>query len=1125
MKLRKALVAKVLAAAVAITSVLPMGAMTANAAPVVRTEEETVKWMYTNENNNFVLKQEHWIDAKTGEAFEMFGKEFVLGDAIPTWHFNSLTSDENGHGDLSVAGAAGSVYASKIDIKSQGVRRVMQFDLTQLNEAELRFGVMLKYVDKDHWIFFGQNGGKNNTNKIPYWGLEWKNGTDGGYCDVGNNYTATDGSTKKFDPSFKKLHLGKEKWNSNPDNANNQVDVSDHIFADNLRITVTYENAGLIKVRMAELEYGEDQDGNRVLQEKGDALEQELDFKMFADLRTSAGEKPIHFGFIGGTFNNELTDVNIMNVRKGALKENEDEWSEAMSDVVFESCGWKSPKTEDASVYIQSQKIGEGTSYASIGDPDNVSMQSPDATIYNDMITDFAEGTVTADLRPYEVGEGKEFYLGVIGAATSSSPQAAGGNSFRIGINHNKWVYNVNGTEKEISGEALPEIKEKTDYTINMSIDNNGNVLADLVTGRGTDEEKKVSVIKASDCVNVKGLSGSVSLTAKGAPLRVKHVFCDQISYNKTPLENTYNDIIANNLHNEFYKDEWAKFSATSQTPGKLGEAWNALNGEHKDKILSLSPQSAENDGWTIYDALFDADKATELQNAFNTFNVSANKVAAGKASLQAEFDKAITPENPDAVKWYTPESLEEYKATWESVRDFLASLVLDENFQGVNKTEVTAKEDAIKTADSKLVRKSADEAYINENLVPAITAALDGIDDREDENNAKYYNNWADFIAAVEEAEALKTKENPTIEEVDEAIRALRDAKANLTLKTVTSLTEYTSQIEEMSGDTITEEYYKGDFAAYTTALEAARGIKVGDTVKDADAKMNDLKAAFAGISLKTLADDTEKANELKSEVSAVKAEVAAKKYVKDEKWAEYETALAEVEGMLANAESTILDVVNAVAALKDAKDALTVDTTPDQKPDPTPDNKPAPPQPEVKDPAVGTPYTDAATGMKYKVGANLTVELTEGNKSSKKVTVNAVTIEGKSYKVTSIAANAFKGAKMTTLTIGDNVTTINKNAFNNCKALKTVTIGKNVKSIKANAFGKCKKINSVTFKGTKKLPTIKNAFKGANTKPKTIKVKKALIKKASQKTKVLKQLKAAGFKKITAKNIKGVK
>ena len=112
-----------------------------------------------------------------------------------------------------------------------------------------------------------------------------------------------------------------------------------------------------------------------------------------------------------------------------------------------------------------------------------------------------------------------------------------------------------------------------------------------------------------------------------------------------------------------------------------------------------------------------------------------------------------------------------------------------------------------------------------------------------------------------------------------------------------------------------------------------------------------------------------------------------------------------------------------------------------------------------------------------------------------------------------------------MTTLTIGDNVTTIQGNAFSNCSKLTTITIGKNVKSIKANAFAKCKKIKTVTFKGTKKLPTIKNAFKGANTKPKTIKVKKALIKKSSQKKKVLKQLKAAGFKKITTKNIKGVK
>ena len=159
----------------------------------------------------------------------------------------------------------------------------------------------------------------------------------------------------------------------------------------------------------------------------------------------------------------------------------------------------------------------------------------------------------------------------------------------------------------------------------------------------------------------------------------------------------------------------------------------------------------------------------------------------------------------------------------------------------------------------------------------------------------------------------------------------------------------------------------------------------------------------------------------------------------------------------------------------------------------------------------------------MKYKVGANQTLELTEGNKTVKSATIDTVTINGKAYKVTSIAPNAFKNAKLTKVTIGDNIITINKNAFASCKALKTVVIGKNVKTIKANAFSKCTKINTVTFKQTKKLPSMKNAFKNANKKPKKIQVAKALVKTGKKKNSVLKTLKKAGFKKITVKNIKG--
>jgi len=63
----------------------------------------------------------------------------------------------------------------------------------------------------------------------------------------------------------------------------------------------------------------------------------------------------------------------------------------------------------------------------------------------------------------------------------------------------------------------------------------------------------------------------------------------------------------------------------------------------------------------------------------------------------------------------------------------------------------------------------------------------------------------------------------------------------------------------------------------------------------------------------------------------------------------------------------------------------------------------------------------------------------------------------------VTSIGNNAFKGTKITSVTIPDSVTSIGENAFRNCKSLTSVTIGNGVISIGNNAFMSCTSLTSV--------------------------------------------------------------
>ena len=86
-----------------------------------------------------------------------------------------------------------------------------------------------------------------------------------------------------------------------------------------------------------------------------------------------------------------------------------------------------------------------------------------------------------------------------------------------------------------------------------------------------------------------------------------------------------------------------------------------------------------------------------------------------------------------------------------------------------------------------------------------------------------------------------------------------------------------------------------------------------------------------------------------------------------------------------------------------------------------------------------------------------------------------HTVKVKGVTYKVTAVSDKAFKdNKKLTTVTIGSNVTKIGKEAFASCKNLKkiTVTAGK-LKTISKNAFKGVNKKVSITVKGTKKAKT----------------------------------------------------
>lgn len=109
--------------------------------------------------------------------------------------------------------------------------------------------------------------------------------------------------------------------------------------------------------------------------------------------------------------------------------------------------------------------------------------------------------------------------------------------------------------------------------------------------------------------------------------------------------------------------------------------------------------------------------------------------------------------------------------------------------------------------------------------------------------------------------------------------------------------------------------------------------------------------------------------------------------------------------------------------------------------------------------------------SGISYRVTStskkNPTVSYQGGEKKTTVVIPEKVSIEGVTYKVTSIAKDAFRNnKKIKKVVIAHNITKIEDNAFKGCKNLTSIVIGKNVKTIGKQAFSGCKNLKTVRVK-----------------------------------------------------------
>lgn len=147
---------------------------------------------------------------------------------------------------------------------------------------------------------------------------------------------------------------------------------------------------------------------------------------------------------------------------------------------------------------------------------------------------------------------------------------------------------------------------------------------------------------------------------------------------------------------------------------------------------------------------------------------------------------------------------------------------------------------------------------------------------------------------------------------------------------------------------------------------------------------------------------------------------------------------------------------------------------------------------------------------GNSYKVNSDNTLTFSKAKSGVKTLKIlDAVTIEGNKYNVTSVAASAcFGNSDVKKVIIGNKIVKIGNKAFMRCSALRTLIIGASVKTIGSKAYYDCTKLKNIKIKSKRIKKIGKAAFKNTH--------KKAKVKCPKKKKKIYKKkLRKAGLSK----------